>query len=228
MDHEEDFQQSPNSIPFIQIEDEDINPSFLTGDQITADNLDDSLFFTEHAAYEPQFELDLPGFPEELSEEPNESDSNSNSCSSAEISPKIEGKGTFEINMSPFKIQVITHNKPNNNNKAINSALAAVKSKWSLQKIDKLLKEQAEEKKKESKRTTFTKKQKDILDTWFVLNQSHPYPTISAIKELCSKTNLTSKQVRTYYVNKRIRHWVKKDEEESQKQNMIPVLQNCN
>ena len=103
-----------------------------------------------------------------------------------------------------------------------------MKSKWSLQKIDKLLKEQAEEKKKESKRTTFTKKQKDILDTWFVLNQNHPYPTISAIKELCSKTNLTSKQVRTYYVNKRIRHWVKKDEEEAQKQHMIPVLQNCN
>ena len=106
-----------------------------------------------------------------------------------------------------------------------NDAQAKLRNKWTINQIKEILHNQnsKDQKNEKVKRNVFTKKQKEVLDHWFFINEDHPYPTIAVIKSLSTQTNLSPKQIRTYFVNKRIRNWSKKEEDPLRYQAKLPV-----
>ena len=51
----------------------------------------------------------------------------------------------------------------------------------------------------------FKIEQKKILNNWFENNLNNPYLKNSDLINLSKETGLTNKQIRTYFINKRIR-----------------------
>ena len=162
-------------------------------------------------------EINLPCFePTE-----NEPEDNTYDCSSAEISPKIDGKSKVELSLPEFKITISVPRHVQQQN----DAQAKLRNKWTINQIKEILHNQnsKDQKNEKVKRNVFTKKQKEVLDHWFFINEDHPYPTIAVIKSLSTQTNLSPKQIRTYFVNKRIRNWSKKEEDPLRYQAKLPV-----
>ena len=196
-------------------EDEDcrIESPLLSDDGLSSNPIDDPFFLAENSTYVTDVEVELPVY-EDYGTEYGETEGYGKGCySSAEVSPKIEGRGTFDLSTPGMRVQMISNSdgfiyRSRSHN-------VSTKNKWTVDNIDQILDAQNMKiKKKDSKRNSFTKKQKEVLDTWFRTNVQHPYPNNSVIKELSTKTNLSPKQIRTYYVNKRIRHWAKDNEEQ--------------
>ena len=61
-------------------------------------------------------------------------------------------------------------------------------------------------KRKESKRTLFSEKQRSILMHWLRSHQSNPYPTSIEKQELMEKTGLNRDQINVWFTNNRVRH----------------------
>ena len=64
----------------------------------------------------------------------------------------------------------------------------------------------APRKRKESKRTLFSEKQRSILMHWLRSHQSNPYPTSIEKQELMEKTGLNRDQINVWFTNNRVRH----------------------
>ena len=45
----------------------------------------------------------------------------------------------------------------------------------------------------------------EVLNRWFIENQSYPYPNELTTQNLAQQTNMSSKQVRKWFANKRVR-----------------------
>jgi hypothetical protein len=56
-------------------------------------------------------------------------------------------------------------------------------------------------------RKNYTPKQANILTEWARANSDHPYPSTIVIERLAEETNLTSRQIRTFFTNFRMRKW---------------------
>ena len=61
-------------------------------------------------------------------------------------------------------------------------------------------------KRKETKRTLFSEKQRSILMHWLRSHQSNPYPTSLEKQELMEKTGLNRDQINVWFTNNRVRH----------------------
>ena len=61
-------------------------------------------------------------------------------------------------------------------------------------------------KRKESKRTLFSDRQRSILMRWLRNHEHNPYPTSSEKQELMEQTGLNRDQINVWFTNNRVRH----------------------
>jgi hypothetical protein len=45
----------------------------------------------------------------------------------------------------------------------------------------------------------------DVLTRWFLLNENYPYPDEATTRQLANEANISAKQVRKWFANKRVR-----------------------
>lgn len=162
--------------------------------------MNDATLPNQLTSEDPNFELPLTLFETVSSETALNKIPELEPMSSATVSPKLQTSNHSE-KMSVSVIDVPTRTCKKKvirieNMDQMNINLDDINNKiLSLKEVEKV----------KMRKPRFTKAQRDALNKWYDSHSKNPYPNNYELNRLATLTGLTVKQIRTYYVNRRIR-----------------------